>query len=84
MNAKGVNHHPDLDLMLEIFLSIAEPGKRYTQAQIAEVCGCSRGLIYLIEKKAIEKMRRAHNRNRAGVPRLRPGPSASRTTQSVP
>ena len=42
-----------------LLLSLAtERGERRTRAEIAEACGCSQALIYLIEKKAIEKLRR--------------------------
>lgn len=51
--------HPDLELKLEIFWSVAERGRCYTQAEIAAACGCSRTIIYRIEKAAIEKLRRA-------------------------
>ena len=51
--------HPDLELKLEIFRMIADPGRRYTQEQIAAACGCSRATIYQIEKRALAKMRQA-------------------------
>ena len=41
-----------------LLLSLAtERGQIRTQAEIAQACGCSRALIYLIEKQAIEKLR---------------------------
>ena len=49
----------ELELRLEIFLSIREPGRRYTQAQIAAACGCSRTLIWQMERRALAKLRRA-------------------------
>lgn len=42
-------------LLLEI---ITRPGETWTQEEIAIACGCSKGYIWLIEKTAMEKMRR--------------------------
>jgi hypothetical protein len=42
-----------------LLLSMVTPrGVELTQTEIAFVCGCSRGLIYLIEKAATRKLRR--------------------------
>ena len=49
----------EMELRLEIFLSIREPGRRYSHAQIAAACGCSRTLIWQIERRALAKLRRA-------------------------
>jgi hypothetical protein len=44
-------------------LNIATPrGRTWTQEEIAEVCGCSRALIWLIEKRAMAKLRRLFER----------------------
>jgi hypothetical protein len=40
-------------------LSLITPrGVELTQEEIAEACGCSRAMIYLIEKGAMRKLRR--------------------------
>ena len=49
----------ELELRLEIFLSIREPRRRYSAAQIAAACGCSRTLIWQMERRAMAKLRRA-------------------------
>lgn len=44
-------------------LSLITPrGVTLTQAQIADACGCSRGLIYLIEREALRKLKAALGR----------------------
>jgi hypothetical protein len=46
-----------------LLLSMVTPrGVELTQTEIAHVCGCSRGLIYLIEKSAVHKLRRQEHR----------------------
>ena len=50
---------PELDLRLAIFDSIREPGREYSQAEIAAAVGCSRSLIGLIERGAMMKLRAA-------------------------
>ena len=47
-----------IDLGLELLETIRTPGVCYTQVEIAEVSGCSRGLIYAIEQRALAKLRR--------------------------
>ena len=55
----GQIRHHDFDLLLHLFDLVRDPARRYTQEEIAAFCGCSRGMIYLIEKSAMEKLRRA-------------------------
>jgi transcriptional regulator len=48
-----------------IVLGIVKPrGASYTQEEIAIACGCSRGYIWLLEKTAMEKMRKRFQRLR--------------------
>ena len=63
---KNTKHEPamkrergnrDIDLGLAILETIAEPGQRFTQDEIASVCGCSTAYIYLIERRALQKLR---------------------------
>ena len=49
---------PELDLNLEIFLLVRDPRAEYPDAVIAEVCGCSRALIWQLRRRALGKMRR--------------------------
>ena len=58
---------PSLDLLLAVFDTIREPGREYSQAEIARACGCSRQTISQIERRALEKLRRAAKRRAAGV-----------------
>jgi DNA-directed RNA polymerase sigma subunit (sigma70/sigma32) len=45
-------------LRLAVFDTVRTPGRRYTILEIAQATGWSRALVWLIEKRAIEKMRR--------------------------
>ena len=47
------------DLGLEIARWHAEPGKPMSQTMLAEFCGCTYQYIYLIERRALRKLRRA-------------------------
>lgn len=51
-----------IDLGLEVIEMVRKPGQRLTQRDLAEICGCSPSAIYLIELKALEKLRRAVRR----------------------
>jgi len=46
-----------IDLGLAILSAVALPNVRYTQNEIAAWAGCSRGMIYLIERNALKKLR---------------------------
>lgn len=46
-----------LDAGLECLAAAAKPGQRFSHRQIAFVCGCSRSWIFLIEKRAMKKIR---------------------------
>lgn len=52
----------EMMLQLTILEMVRPAGKPLTQRVIAEVCGCSNALIYLITKQALEKMQRAARR----------------------
>lgn len=47
-----------IDLGLAILSAIALPDVRYTLAEIAAFCGCSSNAIYLIEQRALRKLKR--------------------------
>lgn len=47
-----------IDLGLDLAAHHLHFGQTLTHQQIADWCGCSRGLIYMIEKKALRKLRR--------------------------
>jgi len=48
-----------------LLLSLVTPrGVELSQGEIAFVCGCSKAYIYLVEKRAKEKLRRALMRRR--------------------
>jgi hypothetical protein len=48
-----------VDLGLAIFACHRLPGVQYTRAEIAEWAGVTEGAIWVIERKAIHKLRRA-------------------------
>jgi hypothetical protein len=48
-----------VDLGLAILEAISPPGKSHTCETIAAYCGCSRGYISAVERRAIAKLRRA-------------------------
>ena len=52
----------EMDLQLAILETIRPAGMRLTQRVIAEVCGCSNALIYLITKTSLAKMQREAKR----------------------
>jgi hypothetical protein len=47
-----------IDAGLLVLEMITPYGETWTQEDIAQVCGCSRGYIWLLEKQARAKMRR--------------------------
>lgn len=47
----------NIDLALDVTRSLMRPGDRLSTRSIAEICGCSNTLIFLIEKKALRKVR---------------------------
>lgn len=53
-----------IDAGLVILDAVRAPGQRLTQEEIAHVCGCSRGYIWLLEKTAREKLQRRFSRLR--------------------
>jgi DNA-binding XRE family transcriptional regulator len=48
-----------VDAGLAVLLAVTPRGVTYTQEEIAFVCGCSRANIYSIEKRAMQKLKRA-------------------------
>ena len=54
----------EMELRLTIFDSIREPGRRYTQAEIAAACGVSRATIWAMERCALRKLRQAAERRK--------------------
>ena len=48
---------PDIDVGLALLSVLAIPGVPLTQDDIAAWCGCSRSMIYAIEKKALRNLR---------------------------
>ncbi len=57
----------DIDIGLDALCKQAKPGQTLTQRQIADVCGCSKSAIYLIEKSAKAKIKRAVLRKHGSV-----------------
>ena len=51
------NPEMDIDLGLAVLEALLPSGVSLTQGDIAEVCGCSRSMIYLIELNALKKIR---------------------------
>lgn len=47
-----------IDAGLLVLEMITPHGQTWTQEDIATICGCSRGYIWLLEKQARAKMRR--------------------------
>lgn len=57
--------HPQVELIdggvdagLHLLALVTPRGVEWTQEEIAYVCGCSKGYIYLLEKTAMQKLRR--------------------------
>lgn len=60
MSGEGQNgNRPNaaIDARLRLLLAETPRGVCLTQEEIAQFCGCSRALIYLIEKSALRKLR---------------------------
>jgi len=53
----GTKKASRIDLGIAILSAIALPGICYTQEEISAFAGCARGNIYLIEKRALKKLR---------------------------
>lgn len=53
MDKQGVH----IDLGIAVLATIVKPGQFVNQQTIADVCGCSKQRIFLIEKKALAKVR---------------------------
>jgi transcriptional regulator len=64
MASTALNNENDLpadgtiDAGLLVLEMITPRGETWTQGDIAKICGCSRGYIWLLEKQARAKMRR--------------------------
>jgi len=54
---KPCDHH-SLDLGLAILSAITPPGVCRTQTEIAAFCNCRRGTIFMIEQRALQKLRK--------------------------
>lgn len=60
MNGVGfADRRARFDLGLAIASLHAEPGRPMSQNMLAEFCGCTSAYIFLIEKRALRKLRRA-------------------------
>lgn len=46
-----------IDLGLAVNSVLMRPGDRITQEDLADICECSQAAIYLIEKRALRKLR---------------------------
>ena len=46
-----------IDLGLDLLLAVRTRGARFTTDEIAYFCGCTRSAIFLIEHKALRKLR---------------------------
>ncbi len=60
-NAKRSNRMPkeNIDLGLAICGATTPPGVRRTLDEIAAFCGCRRSTIWMIEKRALQKLKKA-------------------------
>jgi len=54
----------DIDLGLTVLCAITPPGHEWSQYDIAEICDCSRSLIYQIERRAMRKLKAKLNGKR--------------------
>ncbi len=57
MPLSGAARSRRVDLGLALLSAVALPGVRYTQEEIAAWCGCTHGAIYVIERRALRKLR---------------------------
>lgn len=51
-----------IDAGLVVLLAVTPRGHTWTQQEIADVCGCARGLIWNIEDRAMKKLKKAYER----------------------
>lgn len=51
-----------IDAGLLVLSAVTPPGVELTQEEIAAVCGCSRGYIWWLEKRAKQKIKREFER----------------------
>lgn len=58
MNQEIIQKRADVELNIAILNAITPDGFIWTMRDIASITGCSRGLVYLIEKDAIKKLSR--------------------------
>lgn len=56
-SAQIAERKESIDIGLALLSVVAKPGVPLTQEDIAAWCGCARGYIHLIEKKALRKLR---------------------------
>jgi hypothetical protein len=54
----GTEKTQRIDLGLTLLSRVAVPGIAYTREEIAAWCGCTDSAIFLIEQKALQKLRR--------------------------
>jgi hypothetical protein len=47
-----------VDLGLAISRALLQPGERRTQEELAAFCGCTRGGIFMMEKAALQKLKK--------------------------
>ena len=59
----------DFALALAVLATIPPPNCGLSQVQLAELCGCSRNAIWMIEARAIKKLRRLTKRAELEDPR---------------
>lgn len=55
-------HDGSIDAGLHLLEVARPPGRTYSAEEIAYVCGCSRSNIWLIERRALGKLRRQFER----------------------
>lgn len=53
-----------VELGLEIAMRHAKRGYAMPHLTIAEFCGCSKQYIYKVERRALQKLRAAHNKRK--------------------
>lgn len=54
---------PSIDLGLDVIRAVQQPGQTLSTRAIAEVCGCTNTCIWMIEQRALRKVRRALQQN---------------------
>jgi len=59
MNEEIIQKRADVELNIAILNAITPDGFTWTMRDIASITGCSRGLIYLTQKEAINKLSRS-------------------------